>query len=134
MYAIDQKACLELGDRIGLITVPQDHEVLFLLATENIMTDLEKMKSLLLQVDDYVQGCHPTWTNSWGVSFFTDEKFAGFLSEGENKHYFEQGLWQQANIGNYSSQIRTLFQFPWIKRRANTVYLSLYRSSQQGHS
>jgi hypothetical protein len=108
--------------------------VLFLLATENIMTDLEKMKSLLLQVDDYVQGCHPTWTNSWGVSFFTDEKYAGFLSEGENKHYFEQGLWQQANIGNYSSQIRTLFQFPWIKRRANTVYLSLYRSAQQGHS
>ena len=129
VYVIDQKACLELGDRIGLITVPQDHAVLFLLATENIMTDLEKMESLLLQVDDYVQGCHPIWTNSWGVSFFTDEKFAGFLSEGENKRYFEQGLWQQANIGNYSSQIRTLFRFPWIKKRADTLYLSLYRSS-----
>jgi hypothetical protein len=98
------------------------------------MTDLGKMKSLLLQVDDYVQRCHQTWTNSWGVSFFTDEKFAGFLSEGENKRYFEQGLWQQANIGQYSSQIRTLFRFPWIKKRADTVYLSLYGSSQQGHS
>ncbi len=134
VYAIDQKACLALEDRIDLITVPQDHEVLFLLASESIMTDLEKMKSLLLQVDDYVQRCHPTWTNSWGVSFFTDEKFAGFLSEGENKRYFEQGLWQQANIGQYSSQIRTLFRFPWIKKRADTVYLSLYRSSQQDHS
>jgi hypothetical protein len=134
VYAIDQKACLALEDRIGLITVPQDHEVLFLLASESLMTDLGKMKSLLLQVDDYVQRCHPTWTNSWGVSFFTDEKFAGFLSEGENKRYFEQGLWQQANIGQYSSQIRTLFRFPWIKKRADTVYLSLYRSSQQDHS
>jgi hypothetical protein len=134
VYAIDQQACLALEDRIGLITVPQGHEVLFLLATESVMTDLEKMKSLLLQVNDYVQRCHPIWTNSWGVSFFTDEKFAGFLSERENKRYFEQGLWQQANIGQYSSQIRTLFRFPWIKKRADTVYLSLYRSSLQGHS
>ena len=134
VYTIDQQACLALEARIGLIAVPEDHEVLFLLATESIMTDLEEMKSLLLQVDDYVEQCHPTWTNSWGVSFFTDEKFAGFLSKGENKRYFEQGLWQQANIGQYSSQIRTLFRFPWIKKRSDTVYLSLYRSPQQSHS
>lgn len=133
-YVIDHQACRKLEDRIGLIPVPQDHEVLFLLATEEIMTHLEKMTSLLLDVDDYVRRCHPTWTNSWGVSFFTDEKFAGFLSEGENKRYFGEGLWQQANIGQYSSQIRTLFRFPWIKKRSDTVYLSLYPASQEGHS
>ncbi len=130
VYAIDQQACLNMEEQIGLINIPQGHEVLFLLATESVMTDLEKMKSLLLKVNDYVQRCHPTWTNSWGVSFFTDKKFAGFLSEGENKAYFEEGLWQQANIGNYSSQIRTLFRFPWIKKRSDTVYLSLYPLKQ----
>jgi hypothetical protein len=132
VYVIDHQACRKLEDRIGLIAVPQDHEVLFLLATEEIMTHLEKMTSLLLDVDNYVRRCHPTWTNSWGVSFFTDEKFAGFLSEGENKRYFGEGLWQQANIGQYSSQIRTLFRFPWIKKRSDTVYLSLYQASQEG--
>lgn len=134
VYAIDQQTCRKLEDRIGLIAVPPDHEVLFLLATEELMTHLEQMTLLLLDVDDYVRQCHPTWTNSWGVSFFTDEKFAGFLSEGENKRYFGEGLWQEANIGQYSSQIRTLFRFPWIKKRSDTVYLSLYQASQEGHS
>jgi len=131
VYSIDHHACLALEQRIGLIDIPQGHDVLFLLNTESIMTDLDKMKSLLLQVEDYVQQCHPMWTNSWAVSFFTDKKFAGFLSEGENRRYFREGLWQRANIGQYSSQIRTLFRFPWIKKQADTVYLSLYRLDQQ---
>ena len=129
VYSVDHQTCLALEQRIGLIDIPQDHDVLFLLNTEFIMKDLEKMKSLLFQVEDYVQQCHPMWTNSWAVSFFTDKKFAGFLSEGENRRYFQEGLWQRANIGQYSSQIRTLFRFPWIKKQADTVYLSLYRSS-----
>ena len=134
VYSIDHQACLALEQRIGLINIPQGHDVLFLLNTESIMTDLEKMQSLLLQVDSYVQRCHPMWTNSWAVSFFTDKKFAGFLSEGENRRYFQEGLWQRANIGQYSSQIRTLFRFPWIKKQADTVYLSLFPLQQQGHS
>ena len=129
-YVIDPQACLVLENHIGLIKIPPDQNVLFLLIAESVMTDLKNMKSLLLEVDDYVQRCHPIWTNSWAVSFVTDKKFVGFLSEGENRRYFAKGLWQQANIGQYSSQIRTLFRFPWIKKRADTVYLSLYRSSQ----
>jgi len=131
VYSIDFRVCLALEQGIGLISIPEEHDVLFLLNTDSIMTDLEKMKSLLLQVEDYVQRCHPMWTNSWAVSFFTDKKFAGFLSDGENRRYFQEGLWQQANIGQYSSQIRTLFRFPWIKKQADTVYLSLYRLGQQ---
>lgn len=126
VYSIDHQACLALESRIGLIDIPQGHDVLFLLASESLMTDLERMKSLLLEVDDYVRRCHPSWTNSWAVSFVTDKKFAGFLSEGENRRYFAEGLWQEANIGQYSSQIRTLFRFQWIKKRADTVYLSLF--------
>jgi hypothetical protein len=61
------------------------------------------------------------------VSFFTEERFAGFLSDEGNKGYFEEGIWQQVNIGQYSSQIRTLFRFPWIKKRADDVYISVYR-------
>ena len=45
----------------------------------------------------------------------------------ENQHYFEKGLWQQTNIGQYSSQIRTLFRFPWIRKKADAVYLSVYQ-------
>ncbi|MGD9852203.1 MAG: hypothetical protein AB7T38_13140 [Nitrospirales bacterium] len=129
-YVIDRQACLALEEAIGLIDIPQDHEVLFLMSTETVMTDLKQMKSLLLQVDDYVRQCHPTWTNSWAVSFFTDKKFAGFLGEGESQSYFERGLWQQANIGQYSSQIRTLFRFPWIKKKSDTVYLSIFQLQQ----
>ncbi|HNP29332.1 MAG TPA: hypothetical protein PKK23_09825 [Nitrospirales bacterium] len=132
VYAIDHQACLTLESHIGLIDIPQGHEVLFLLASESIMTNLDAMKSLLLQVEAYVQRCHPGWTNSWAVSFVTDEKFAGFLSEGENRRYFAEGLWQEANIGQYSSQIHTLFRFPWIKKRADTVYLSLFPFHPQG--
>ncbi len=132
VYAIDRQACLALESRIGLIDIPQGHDVLFLLASESLMTDLERTKSLLLQVDAYVQRCHPGWTNSWAVSFVTDQKFAGFLSEGENRRYFAEGLWQEANIGQYSSQIRTLFRFQWIKKRADTVYLSLFPFQPQG--
>ncbi len=91
------------------------------------MVDLPKIQALLYQVDDYVQQCQPSWTNSWAVSFFTEERFAGFLSDEGNKRYFEQGVWQQVNIGQYSSQIRTLFRFPWIKERSDDVYLSVYR-------
>jgi hypothetical protein len=126
VYAINQQACRSMEHRIDLIDIPPGQEVLFLLSTESVITDLDKMKLLLLEVEAYIQECHPRWTNSWAVSLFTDKKFAGFLSEGENKRYFEEGLWQQANIGNYSSQIRTLFRFPWIKKRSDTVYLSLY--------
>ncbi|MGE0474881.1 MAG: hypothetical protein AB7P17_14705 [Nitrospirales bacterium] len=133
-YVIDRQACLAREEAIGLIDIPQDHEVLFLMGTETIMTDLEQMKTLLLQVDDYVRHCHPTWTNSWAVSFFTDKKFAGFLGEGDSQSYFERGLWQQANIGQYSSQIRTLFRFPWIKKKSDTVYLSIFQLQQHGHT
>jgi hypothetical protein len=134
VYSIDHHACLALEQRIGLINIPQGHDVLFLLNTESLMTDLEKMQSLLLKVDDYVQQCHPMWTNSWAASFFTDKKFAGFLSEGDNRRYFQEGLWQRANIGQYSSQIRTLFRFPWIKKQADTVYLSLFPLQQKGNT
>ena len=127
-HVIDEDMCRKLKDAIGLISIPQDHDVLFLLTSEIVMTDLAKVQALLYEVDDYVRQCQPTWTNSWAVSFFTEKKFAGFVSDLENQPYFEKGLWQQANIGQYASQIRTLFRFPWIRKKANSVYLSVYRS------
>ena len=117
VYDIDQTACLKLEQTIGLISIPKDHDVLFLLTTQAIMTDLRRVQSLLLHVDDYVQKCKPMWTNSWAVSFFTEKKYAGFLRDDEHKLHFEKGLWQQANIGQYSSQIRTLFRFPWSRKK-----------------
>jgi hypothetical protein len=104
VYSLDAPVCLKLGQAIGLIRIPEGHEVLFLLTSESVMVDLPKIQALLYQVDDYVQQC----------------------DEG-NKRYFEEGIWQQVNIGQYSSQIRTLFRFPWIKKRADDVYVSVYR-------
>ena len=127
VYSRDSSVCLKLGQTIGLIKVPKGHEVLFLLTPESVMVDLQKIQALLYQVNNYVQQCHPSWTNSWAVSFFTEERYAGFLSDEGNKRYFEEGIWQQVNIGQYSSQIRTLFRFPWIKKRADDVYISVYR-------
>ena len=127
VYPLDASVCLKLEQTIGLIKVPPGHEVLFLLTSESVMVDLPKIQALLYQVDAYVQKCQPTWTNSWAVSFFTEERFAGFLSDEGNREYFEQGIWQQVNIGQYSSQIRTLFRFPWIKKRSDDVYISVYQ-------
>lgn len=131
VYSIDNDACLKLEEAIGLISIHKDHDVLFVLTTEAVMTDLKRVKSLLIQVDDYVRQCQPRWTNSWAVSFFTEKRFAGFLRDEENKRHFEKGLWQQANIGQYSSQIRTLFRFPWSRQKAETVYLSVYQLRQK---
>ena len=127
VYAVDEPACRQLERAIGFIEVPQGHEVLFLRTTESVMIDLEQVQALLYQVDDYVRQCQPTWTNSWAVDFFAEERVAGFLREQEGRRYFEKGLWQQANIGQYSSQIRTLYRFPWSRKKADTVYLSVYR-------
>jgi hypothetical protein len=127
VHVIDDRICQKLKDAIGLISIPQDHDVLFLLTTETVMTDLAKVQALLYEVDDYVRQCQPSWTNSWAVSFFTEEKFAGFVSDLENQPYFEKGLWQKANIGQYASQIRTLFRFPWIRKKSNSTYLSVFR-------
>lgn len=127
VYSSDVLACQKFGQRIGLIKIPDGHEVMFLLTPESVMVDLPKIQALLYQVNDYVQQCQPSWTNSWAVSFFTKERVAGFLSDEGNKRYFEEGIWQQVNIGQYSSQIRMLFRFPWIKKRSEDVYLSVYR-------
>ena len=127
VYAVDEPACRKLERVIGLIDVPQGLEVLFLLTSESVMIDLEKVQALLYRVDDYVRQCQPTWTNSWDVDFFAEERVAGFLRDREGRRYFEKGLWQQANIGQYSSQIRTLYRFPWSRKKADTVYLSVYR-------
>ncbi|MCA9473511.1 MAG: hypothetical protein MRJ96_04210 [Nitrospirales bacterium] len=123
----DADACHQLEKTIGLIDVSEDHQALFLHTQEHVIADLPKVQSLLYQVDDYVRQCQPSWTNSWAVNFFSDAKFAGFLSDMKNERYFEEGLWQKANIGQYSSQIRTLYRFPWSKKRSDTVYLSVYR-------
>lgn len=127
VYAVDEPACRQLERVIGLIEVPQGHEVLFLRTAESVMTDLEQVQVLLYRVDDYVRQCQPTWTNSWAVDFFAEEQVAGFLREQEGRRYFEKGRWQRANIGQYSSQIRTLYRFPWSRKKADTVYLSVYR-------
>ncbi len=124
---IDVEVCRRLELTIGFVDVPQHHDVLFILTTESVMTDLQKAKTLLYQVDDFVRHCRPRWTNSWAVSFFTDARFAGFVGDLENEDYFERGLWQQANIGQYSSQIRMLFRFPWVRKKSDSVYLSVYR-------
>ena len=70
VFAMDETACRKLERVIGLIDVPQGHEVLFLLTSESVMIDLEKVQALLYRVDDYVRQCQPTWTNSWAVDFF----------------------------------------------------------------
>ncbi len=127
LYSQDSSVCVKLSQEIRLIKIPEGHDVLFLLTPESVMVDIPSMQALLYQVDDYVQQCQPSWTNSWAVSFFTEERFAGFLSDEGNREYFKQGIWQQVNIGQYSSQIRTLFRFPWSKKRADEVYLSVYR-------
>ncbi|MDH5426650.1 MAG: hypothetical protein OEZ57_14070 [Nitrospirota bacterium] len=127
VYSADAPVCVKLGQTIGLIKIPESHEVLFLLTPESTMVDVPHMQALLYAVNDYVQQCQPSWTNSWAVSFFTEEQYAGFLSDEGNREYFKQGIWQQVNIGQYSSQIRTLFRFPWIKKRADDVYISVYR-------
>ena len=127
VFAVDETACRKLERVIGFIDVPQGHEVLFLLTSESVMIDLEKVQALLYRVDGYVRQCQPTWTNSWAVDFFAEERVAGFLRDQEGRHYFEKGLWQRANIGQYSSRIRTLYRFPWSRKKADTVYLSVYR-------
>ena len=127
VYAVDKIACRRLERTIGLIEVPQGHELLFLRTSESVMADLEQLQALLYRVDAYVLQCRPTWTNSWAVDFFAEERIAGFLRDQEGRRYFEKGLWQQANIGQYSSQIRTLYRFPWSRKKADTVYLSVYR-------
>ena len=127
VYAVDEAACRRLEHAIGLIEVPQGHELLFLLTNDSVMADLEQLRALLYRVDDYVRQCRPTWTNSWAVDFFAEERIAGFLRDHAGRRYFEKGLWQQANIGQYSSQIRTLYRFPWSRKKADTLYLSVYR-------
>ncbi len=126
VYSINTQACLKLEKTIGLISIPKDDEVLFLYTTERVIANLKHVQSLLYQVDDYVQQCQPTWTNSWAVNFFSEKTFSGFVNDEENEEYFENGLWQQANLGQYSSQVRTLYRFPWIKKKADTVYLSFF--------
>ena len=126
-YSIDQFVCEQLEKAIHLIKIPNGHHALFLLTPESVMVDLPKVQDLLYQVDDYVQQCQSSWTNSWAVSFFTEERYAGFLSDGANKQLFKQGIWQEVNIGQYSSQARMLFRFPWIKKRSDDVYMSVYR-------
>ncbi len=127
VYSVDSPLCLKLSQGIGLIRIPEGHEVLFLLTPESTMDDIPGMQTLLYRVNEYVQQCQPSWTNSWAVSFFTDKRYAGFLSDGGNREFFKQGVWQEVNIGQYSSQIRTLFRFPWIKKRADDVYISVFR-------
>ncbi len=92
VYLLDTPVCIQLAEAIGLIKIPEGHAVLFLLTLESVMVDLPKIHALLYQVNDYVQQCQPSWTNSWAVSFFTEKQFAGFLSDKGNKHYFEQGI------------------------------------------
>ena len=128
-YAVDEPACLTLERDIGLIEISPDHEVLFLLTRQSVMNDVHGVQTLLYRVDDYVRQCHPRWTNSWSVSFFTDERFAGFLSDEAGKHLFEQGIWQHTNVGQYSSQIRTFYRFPWLREKADSLYLSVYRGN-----
>lgn len=128
-YAVDEPACLTLERDIGLIKISPDHELLFLLTRQSVMNDLHGVQTLLYRVDDYVRQCHPLWTNSWSVSFFTDERFAGFLSDEAGKHFFEKGIWQQTNVGQYSSQIRTLYRFPWLREKADSLYFSVYRDN-----
>ncbi len=127
LYSKDTSVCQKLSQMIGLIKIPEGHDVLFLLTPESVMVDFPQMQELLFQVDDYVQQCQPSWTNSWAVSFFTEERFAGFLSDAGNRDYFKEGVWQKVNIGQYSSQTRTLYRFPWSKKKADEVYLSVYR-------
>ncbi len=131
LYSIDHKTCRQLENQIGLIHAHSSDEVLFLLTTESVMQKVSHITALLYQVNDYVKECKPMWTNSWAVSFFTDAKYAGYLNESINYSYFERGLWQQANIGKYSSQIRTLFRFPWSRKDGDEVYISVYRVSQK---
>lgn len=133
-YAINEQGCRRMEHAIGLTKNFQHEDVLFVVTTESVLTDLAQAQALLYRMDDYVRKCKPKWTNSWAVSFFTDEKYAGFISDLENQRYFERGLWQQANIGQYSSQIRTLFRFPWISNKSDSVYLSVYRPSNNGHA
>ena len=127
VYVIDEPVCRKLEGVIGLIDIPQGHEVLFLRTIESVMTDWAQVQALLYRVDDYVRQCQPTWTNSWAVDFFAEERVAGFLREQEGRRYFEKGLWQQANIGQYSSRTRTLYRFPWSRKKADALYLSVYR-------
>ena len=122
----DVLACHTLEKTIGLINIPEDQQVLFLHTQDHVIADFSKVQALLYHVDDYVQLCQPLWTNSWAVSFFSDATLAGFLSDAKNEQHFKEGLWQKANVGQYSSQIRTLYRFPWIKKKSDTVYLSVY--------
>ena len=127
VYIIEQRICDQLEKTIDLVSVAQGHAVIFLLTAEETIADLNQVQSLLYSVDEYVRQCRPMWTNSWAVSFFTEKRFTGFLTDEAGQELFEEGLWQQANIAQYSSQIRTLFRFPWIKKKADSVYLSVWR-------
>lgn len=127
VYSVDTIKCRQSADTIGLIKIPKNDEVLFLHTSEAVMADLSQVQTLLQHVATYVQQCQPRWTNSWAVSFFTEAKIAGFLRDVEKEHFFNEGLWQEANIGQYSSQARKLFRFPWVKKKSDEVYLSVYQ-------
>ena len=126
VYQIHSTHCRQSEQHIGLIDIPKDNDVLFLHTSNAVMTDLQQVRTLLIKVDAYVKQCLPRWTNSWAVSFFTEAKMAGFLQDVQKDQYFKEGLWQEANIGQYSSQVRKLYRFPWLKKKRDETYLSVY--------
>jgi hypothetical protein len=91
-------ACKRM-ESVEILRVDDRSQSVFIAARLDQIDTFTKAQKLLSSVQDALKDCHPAWKNSWSVSFFTEQKFAGYKTESDVEPSVRDGSWFRAYIG-----------------------------------
>lgn len=117
------RPCLTVASA-RVLRIDENSMGIFLQVEPGQISTRQKIKSLLLSVQEKIRACHPGFGNEWAVSFFSDEKYARYKTEIDSESLMN-GSWQASYLGEYDRNKQKMTLYPLHPKRVKSFNLVL---------
>lgn len=71
-------------------------------------------------VKSWIMACKPDWGDKWGLSVFSDAKYAGYKDDKKIEQYLKDGTWPHQYLVEYDNSSGTLTIYPVLPAKRAT--------------
>jgi len=108
-----------------VLRTDESQKRIFVSAQAKEIASAGKTGVILRRLQETVARCHPTWGQSWSISFFSSPKYAGYKDEPHLEKHVKDGSWAAGYLGEYERVSGMLTLHPANPAKIRTVKIPL---------
>ncbi|HKQ75857.1 MAG TPA: hypothetical protein VJ810_19335 [Blastocatellia bacterium] len=112
----EKGACLKVKSA-QIVRTDERTKRLFVQVKPDQISTRQKAESILFSLQKTIKECYPNWGEEWSISFFSDEKYAGYQDESKINKFVIDGSWAENYLGEYNRVTRRMTLYPTSQKK-----------------